>query len=155
MVKITQSKTYRLGSLRRSEKKSVQVWNLKGIVQRKVRWVESGVNQWLVLYCCGAGHFFLILKEHHLGFCKKRFHLCVYMYKFAATISNCWFFLGSHPFSNCAICTMPSKYTVVHIKTLIPIFSIPGIDVRLCAVWWWLKIKNLNLILHFNIIKFV
>jgi hypothetical protein len=29
----------------------------KGIVQQKERWVKSGVNQLLVLYCCGAGYF--------------------------------------------------------------------------------------------------
>ncbi len=48
---------------------------VKGIVQRKLRWVESGVNRWvmLMLHYWGAGHYFLILKEHHLVFCIKRF----------------------------------------------------------------------------------
>ncbi len=31
--------------------------NVKGNVQRKVRWVESGLNRWLVLQCGGAGCF--------------------------------------------------------------------------------------------------
>jgi hypothetical protein len=44
----------------------------KGIVQQKVRWVESGVNQWLVLQYSGVGSLFLILMEHHLRLCKKR-----------------------------------------------------------------------------------
>jgi hypothetical protein len=46
---------------------------LKGIVQRKLRWVESGVNRWVVLQYWGAGHYFLILKRHHLQFRIKRF----------------------------------------------------------------------------------
>jgi hypothetical protein len=29
---------------------------LKGIVQRKLRWVESGVNRWVMLQYWGAGH---------------------------------------------------------------------------------------------------
>ncbi len=46
---------------------------LKGIVQRKLRCVESNVNQWVMLQYCGAGHYFLILKGHHFVFCIKRF----------------------------------------------------------------------------------
>jgi hypothetical protein len=44
-----------------------------GIVQQKLRWVEIGVNRWVMLQYCGAGHYFLILKGHHLVFCIKRF----------------------------------------------------------------------------------
>jgi hypothetical protein len=46
---------------------------LKGIVQRKLRCVENGINRQVLLWCWGAGHSFLILKGHHLGFYKKRF----------------------------------------------------------------------------------
>ncbi len=46
---------------------------LKGIVQRKLGWVRSGVNRWVMLRYLGAGHFFLILKGHHLVFRIKRF----------------------------------------------------------------------------------
>jgi hypothetical protein len=47
---------------------------LKGIVQRKLRWVESGVNSVVVmLEYWGAGHNFLILKGHHFGFRIKRY----------------------------------------------------------------------------------
>jgi hypothetical protein len=46
---------------------------LKGIVQRKLRWVESGVNRWVLLQYWGAGHYFLILKGHYLVFRIKRF----------------------------------------------------------------------------------
>jgi hypothetical protein len=41
---------------------------VKGIVQRKLRWVESGVNRWVMLQYWGAGHYFLILKGHYLVF---------------------------------------------------------------------------------------
>jgi hypothetical protein len=44
-----------------------------GVVQQKLRWVESGVNHWVMLQHWGAGRYFLILKGHHLVFCKKRF----------------------------------------------------------------------------------
>ncbi len=47
--------------------------HVKGIVQRKLRWVESGVNLWIMLQYWGAGHYFLILKRHHLVFRIKRF----------------------------------------------------------------------------------
>jgi hypothetical protein len=46
---------------------------LKGIVQRKLRWVESGVNRWVMLKYWGAGHYFLILKGHYLVFRIKCF----------------------------------------------------------------------------------
>jgi hypothetical protein len=48
-------------------------WYLKGIVQRKLRRVKIGINWRVLFYCWGAGHSFLILKEHHLGFYKIRF----------------------------------------------------------------------------------
>ncbi len=51
----------------------LKIFYIKGTVQRKLRSVESGVNQQLVLQCCGAGYYFLILKGHHVGICKKRF----------------------------------------------------------------------------------
>ncbi len=47
--------------------------DIKGIVQRKLRWVESGVNRWVMLQYWGAGHYFLILKGHYLVFLIKRF----------------------------------------------------------------------------------
>jgi hypothetical protein len=46
---------------------------LKGIVQRKLRWVKSGVTRWVMLQYWGAGHYFSILKGHHLVFGIKRF----------------------------------------------------------------------------------
>ncbi len=46
---------------------------IKGIVQRKLRWVESGVTRWVMLQYWGAGHYFLILKGHHLVVRIKRF----------------------------------------------------------------------------------
>jgi hypothetical protein len=47
--------------------------SVKGIVQRKLRWVESGVKRWVMFHYWGAGHYFLILKGHHLVFRIKRF----------------------------------------------------------------------------------
>jgi hypothetical protein len=44
----------------------------KGIVQQKLRWVESSVNQWVTPQYWGAGHYFLNLKGHHLLFRIKR-----------------------------------------------------------------------------------
>jgi hypothetical protein len=32
--------------------------HLKGIVQRKLRWVESGVDWWVILQYWGAEHYF-------------------------------------------------------------------------------------------------
>ncbi len=46
---------------------------LKVILQRKLRWVESGVNRWVMLQYWGAGHYFLILEEHYLVFRMKDF----------------------------------------------------------------------------------
>ncbi len=47
---------------------------LKGSVQRKLRWVENGVNRcvdcglWTVDWDCGAGHFYVVLLRLHLVF---------------------------------------------------------------------------------------
>jgi hypothetical protein len=41
---------------------------IKGIVQRKLRWVESGVNRWVMFHYWGAGNYFLVLKGHYLVF---------------------------------------------------------------------------------------
>jgi hypothetical protein len=38
---------------------------IKYIVGRKLRWVMSGINCQLLLYCLGADILFLNLKEHH------------------------------------------------------------------------------------------
>ncbi len=46
---------------------------VKGIVQRKLRQVEIGINREVWLQCWGAGHYFLILKGQHLVFRIKRF----------------------------------------------------------------------------------
>ncbi len=46
---------------------------IKGTVQRKLRWVESGVNRWVMLQYWSAGHYFLILKGHYRVFRIKRF----------------------------------------------------------------------------------
>ncbi len=47
--------------------------SFKGIVQRKLRWVESGVNRWVMIQYGGAGHYFLSFKGHHLVFRIKCF----------------------------------------------------------------------------------
>ncbi len=49
------------------------IFNIKGIVQRKLRWVESGVNWWVMLHDWGARHYFLTLKGHYLVFRIKSF----------------------------------------------------------------------------------
>ncbi len=41
---------------------------LKGNVQRKLRWVENGVNRSVGASDCGAGHYFVVLFGFHLGF---------------------------------------------------------------------------------------
>jgi hypothetical protein len=41
---------------------------LKGSVQRKLRWVENGVNRSVGASDCGAGHSFVVLFRFHLGF---------------------------------------------------------------------------------------
>jgi hypothetical protein len=42
--------------------------HLKGSVQRKLRWVENGVNRSVGASDCGAGHSFVVLFGFHLGF---------------------------------------------------------------------------------------
>ncbi len=39
----------------------------KGSVQRKLRWVENGVNRCVGASDCGAGHSFVVLFRFHLG----------------------------------------------------------------------------------------
>ncbi len=41
---------------------------LKGNVQRKLSWVENGVNRSVGASDCGAGHSFVVLFRFHLGF---------------------------------------------------------------------------------------
>ena len=41
---------------------------LKGSVQRKLRWVENGVNRSVRASDCGAGRSFVVLFRFHLGF---------------------------------------------------------------------------------------
>ncbi len=41
---------------------------LKGSVQRKLRWVENGVNRSVGASDCGAGRSFVVLFRFHLGF---------------------------------------------------------------------------------------
>ncbi len=41
---------------------------LKGSVQRKLRWVENGVNRSVGASDCGAGHSFVVLFRFRLGF---------------------------------------------------------------------------------------
>jgi hypothetical protein len=40
----------------------------KGSVQRKLRWVENGVNISVGASDCGAGHSFVVLFRFRLGF---------------------------------------------------------------------------------------
>ncbi len=40
----------------------------KGSVQRKLRWVENGVNRSVGALDCGAGRSFVVLFGFHLGF---------------------------------------------------------------------------------------
>ncbi len=44
------------------------VHEIKGNVQRKLRWVENGVNRSVGASDCGAGHSFVVLFGFHLGF---------------------------------------------------------------------------------------
>ncbi len=46
----------------------LQVFLLKGNVQRKLRWVENGVNRSIGASDCGAGHSFVVLFRFPLGF---------------------------------------------------------------------------------------
>ncbi len=39
---------------------------LKGSVQRKLTWVENGVNGWILAFDCGAGHYFDFLIRRHI-----------------------------------------------------------------------------------------
>jgi hypothetical protein len=41
---------------------------IKGSVQRKLRWVENGVNRSVGASDCGAGHCFAVLFRFRLGF---------------------------------------------------------------------------------------
>ncbi len=41
---------------------------LKGSVQRKLRWVENGVNRSVGASDWGAGHFYIVLLRLHLVF---------------------------------------------------------------------------------------
>jgi hypothetical protein len=43
-------------------------FTLTGSVQRKLRWVENGVNRSVGASDCGAGHSFVVLFGFHLGF---------------------------------------------------------------------------------------
>jgi hypothetical protein len=49
---------------------------LKGSVQRKLRWVENGVNRSVGDSDCGAGHSFVVLFRFHLGFAIFLFPVC-------------------------------------------------------------------------------
>ncbi len=44
------------------------LFKFKGSVQRKLRWVENGVNRSVVASDCGAGHSFVVLFRFRLGF---------------------------------------------------------------------------------------
>ncbi len=41
---------------------------IKGSVQRKLSWVENGVNRSVGTSDCGAGHSFVVFFGFHLGF---------------------------------------------------------------------------------------
>jgi hypothetical protein len=43
-------------------------YDFKGSVQRKLRWVENGVNRSVGASDYGAGHSFVVLFRFHLGF---------------------------------------------------------------------------------------
>jgi hypothetical protein len=45
-----------------------QIIRVKGSVQRKLRWVENGVNRRVGASDCGAGRSFVVLFRFHLGF---------------------------------------------------------------------------------------
>ena len=42
--------------------------NIKGSVQRKLRWVENGVNRSVGAWDSGTGHSFVVLFRFRLGF---------------------------------------------------------------------------------------
>jgi hypothetical protein len=48
----------------------------KGSVQRKLRWVENGVNRSVGASDCGTGLSFVILFRFHLGFAIFPFPVC-------------------------------------------------------------------------------
>ncbi len=48
----------------------------KDSVQRKLRWVENGVNRSVGALDCGAGHSFVVLFRFHLGFAIFPFLVC-------------------------------------------------------------------------------
>jgi hypothetical protein len=47
---------------------STYVYPFKGSVQRKLWWVENGVNRSVGASDCGAGHSFVVLLGFHLDF---------------------------------------------------------------------------------------
>ncbi len=51
-----------------TQSKQFSVHVLKGSVQRKLRWVENGVNRSVGASDCGAGHSFVVLFRFRLGF---------------------------------------------------------------------------------------
>jgi hypothetical protein len=51
----------------------IQKQLFKGIVQRKLRWVKSGVNRAVNASVLGRWTLFLMLKGHYLAFRIKRF----------------------------------------------------------------------------------
>jgi hypothetical protein len=55
------------GSRRKYENTTMKM-SFQGSVQRKLRWVENGVNRSLGASDCGDGHSFVILYWFHLGF---------------------------------------------------------------------------------------
>jgi hypothetical protein len=59
---------------------------LKGNVQRKLRWVENGVNRNIRASDCGAGHSFVVLFGFHLGFA---------IFPFPVSILKLWASSGS------------------------------------------------------------
>jgi hypothetical protein len=46
----------------------MELFELKGSVQRKLRWVENGVNRCVWAWDCGAGRFYVVLLRLHLVF---------------------------------------------------------------------------------------
>jgi hypothetical protein len=50
------------------DRRILQIWlTVKGSVQRKLRWVENGVNRCVWAWDCGAGRFFVVLLRRHLA----------------------------------------------------------------------------------------
>jgi hypothetical protein len=47
---------------------SINDSKVEGSVQRKLRWVENGVNRSVGASDCGAGHSFVVLFGFHLDF---------------------------------------------------------------------------------------